>query len=777
MLKSMRDLSVGLNTQGRGSHDHGRQAHGFGFLRSAERGKLEAFLNKGVVWLFYFEIDNYSMFRDLFGPAVGQALLEHLEREIAAKSGEFLPGPGFSILERVEMGAFVLLRAQDDDRRERIPSSLAALRLHLKASLRRESLRLSGQALDVVAGCAELAVPPKGSLENALYTALCDAQRSARGLLDAGKLGMLREFREIVAGQRLGAVYQPIVDLSSGAIMAWEALARGPQDSPFHSPSVLFDFAEEAGQVFHLERACREAAIRDLGGLGPDQRLFLNIHPRTLVSPDFSPGETLGLLERSGMSPRQVVFEITERHCVKDFTLFHRTLEHYRSQGYQVAVDDVGTGYSGLWSIAEIRPDFLKIDMSLVRNIDTNPVKRALLETFVAFADKIGCRLIAEGVETVGELSTLVHLGVHYGQGYHLSRPAHPKPSLVTPLPRRGLSRGALASLELKCSLPLREVTEPAQVVRPGTPVNEVRQLLHGSEAISAVVVVEDERPQGLVMSHHLDRALSTRYGLSLYEHRDVTRIMDPAPLAAEADTPVEVVARKAMGREKFKIYDHIVVTDRGRYAGIASVQRILDTLALVQVEMAKGASPLTGLPGNVSIERELEARSAGGSPFSIVYADLDNFKAYNDTYGFTEGDGIILLLSRIMAWAVRRHGANGDFLGHVGGDDFVLLTRPEHAERICKAVVRCFGRLVRARYRRCDRERGYITAKDRAGRLTDFPLVSVSLAIVDCLGECSLDAIGLRAAEMKQFAKTMPGNSWSRDRRSPLGRGTEEPA
>ena len=140
---------------------------------------------------------------------------------------------------------------------------------------------------------------------------------------------------------------------------------------------------------------------------------------------------------------------------------------------------------------------------------------------------------------------------------------------------------------------------ESAYDVPPTTKVSEVKDLLQGKEPISAVVVADQGRPVGLVMSHHLDRALSTRYGMSLYYHREATRIMDPQALVVDASEPVERVARAAMGRDKHKIYDHIVVTEGGRLAGIVSVQHILDTLAAVQVEMAKGANPLSGLPGN----------------------------------------------------------------------------------------------------------------------------------------------------------------------------------
>ena len=202
----------------------------------------------------------------------------------------------------------------------------------------------------------------------------------------------------------------------------------------------------------------------------------------------------------------------------------------------------------------------------------------------------------------------------------------------------------------------------------------------------------------------------------------------------------------------------------------MVSVQKIIDAMAAVQVEMAKGTNPLTGLPGNVSLETEVENHLAVGRPASFIYADLDNFKVYNDVYGFSNGDKIILLLSRILSWAVKRHGSEDDFVAHIGGDDFVLITRPDRAERVCRAVSRCFKRLVKACYCEQDWERGWITAKGRDGKEDKFPMVSVSLGIVDCFGSCTLKEIGERAAEVKKYAKSRAGNSYVRDRRSPLG-------
>ena len=141
---------------------------------------------------------------------------------------------------------------------------------------------------------------------------------------------------------------------------------------------MLFDFAEQSGKLFALERLCREKALQNLGAMAQGQKLFLNIHPKTMADPEFTHGQTLELIEEAGLSPENVVFEITERHSINEFALFPRKLDHYRSQGYLVAVDDAGAGYSGLTSVAQIRPEFIKIDM-LSRTLPAP--RRAMMRT------------------------------------------------------------------------------------------------------------------------------------------------------------------------------------------------------------------------------------------------------------------------------------------------------------------------------------------------------------------------------------------------------------
>ena len=728
-------------------------------------GRGKAGTPNQATYILYLEIVSFFAFHSLYGKEIS-GFVESAAREELARAARGEVGADGLAVEAVDCGRFIVLCPGARPDMEELRKTALRLRLHMKDWLRHTTMRMTRQALGVLAGYAVLPGAGDRDFEARVYEAVCEAEHRAGSLL-SGEEGLHREFQEILDTGRLDVLYQPIANLGSGRIIGWEALSRGPEGGYFHSPFALFDFAEQVGGVFQLEKAYRERAVRDFGPVSEDRKIFINIHLQTLLDPDFTAGETLRVLEGTGLRPGNVVFEVTERHAIRDFPLFQSTLKHYRDQGFKVAVDDVGAGYSGLWSMAEIVPDYIKLDFSLTRDIDTHPIKRGLVKTFLSFAENFDCEVIAKGIERETELTSLIAMGVHHGEGYCLGRPANPKPELALDWPEWSGSGKSLA--KSACNIPIKGLAESQpRKVSSDTPVFEVKRIIGGESTISAVVVVERNRPVGLIMSHHMDRALSSQYGMSLYYRRGVREIMDAKPLVVDEGTPVEQVARRAMGRDKGRIYDHIILTGKGEVTGIVSVQRMLDTLAAVQVEMAKGANPLTGLPGNVAIEQELERRCLGPAWFSIVYADLDNFKVYNDSYGFKKGDAVIRLVSDVLKWGVRRHGLKGDFLGHVGGDDFILITSPDLAERVCLGLTRVFGRAIRGHYSPEDRQRGHILGKDRnTGTERSYPLVALSLAIVDCEGgNCDMDSISRRSAEMKRVAKKQEGNVFVRDRR-----------
>ncbi|THF81641.1 EAL domain-containing protein [Cohnella fermenti] len=233
----------------------------------------------------------------------------------------------------------------------------------------------------------------------------------------------LSELERLLGEKALRCVYQPIVNIREGRPLGYEALSRPQGSAVFPGPLPLFEFAERAGMDYPLDQLAREQAISGSAGLRPGEKLFLNLTPQIINDPQFTPWRTLDLLRKHRLTPEQVVFEITERSSIEDFGSVERVLAHYRSQGYRIAIDDVGAGYSSLLSVVELKPDYIKVDRAIVSGLHTDSYKAHILETLVLTADRMGIDLIAEGVETQDELDKLLAMGVNYAQGYLLGRP------------------------------------------------------------------------------------------------------------------------------------------------------------------------------------------------------------------------------------------------------------------------------------------------------------------------------------------------------------------
>lgn len=268
-----------------------------------------------------------------------------------------------------------------------------------------------------------------GDAESIWYEAAKRAIVQGRQEGDSNRQIQRRALRGILSERTIYPVYQPIVALGEGAgVFGYEALTRLQDNSVFRGPMELFRFAGEEGAVYSLDRIARERAIDGCLKLAPNQKLFINVMAQIMEDPSFSPGRTLNFLKRHHLQPNQVVFEITERSSIEDYPAVKKALQHYRNQGYQIAIDDVGAGYSSLQSIVELRPDYLKIDRSIIHHIHQDDVKAHILHTLQEVGAKLGVPLIAEGIEREEELAALIRMGIPYAQGYHLGRPG-PFPS------------------------------------------------------------------------------------------------------------------------------------------------------------------------------------------------------------------------------------------------------------------------------------------------------------------------------------------------------------
>jgi len=237
--------------------------------------------------------------------------------------------------------------------------------------------------------------------------------------------------QEVLLEDKLTTLFQPVFELAGRRVLGYEALSRGPSGTAFHMPLRLFEMASQSDLVFELDRKCRRRALLAARDLPRDALLFVNVLPSAMYDPEFQGPPLLRLLEDLGLRPERVVLEITEKYAIENYALFAEALEEFTRLGFQIAVDDVGAGYSGLEKIAHLNPRYLKLDRELIKDVDSSYIRREMARALKAFADRIGSTIIAEGIEREGELRALVDLGIDYGQGVLLGRPlAAPMPHL-----------------------------------------------------------------------------------------------------------------------------------------------------------------------------------------------------------------------------------------------------------------------------------------------------------------------------------------------------------
>jgi len=286
-------------------------------------------------------------------------------------------------------------------------------------------------------GYAKLSIKRGDRIKDHVYEGVVKATGQIRESLSGHRDWELRhELERMLAESSIRSVYQPIVRLGDGRVFGYEALTRCPEDSLFEGPLSLFRFAEKCNMSLALDRLARETAIRHSPALGSIQKIFINVTMSIINDPHFVSGQTVRWLNEKGLFPGQVVLELTERSSIDDFEAAKKILAHYRSQGYEIAIDDAGAGYSSLQSIVELSPDYIKVDRSLVRMADKDEMKKHMLRTFVRFAKKMNIRTVAEGVERPEELRLLRAMGFDYAQGYLIGRPSEYPAALTGAVPK-----------------------------------------------------------------------------------------------------------------------------------------------------------------------------------------------------------------------------------------------------------------------------------------------------------------------------------------------------
>ncbi|HHT9137921.1 MAG TPA: GGDEF domain-containing protein, partial [Candidatus Wunengus sp. YC60] len=541
------------------------------------------------------------------------------------------------------------------------------------------------------------------------------------------------EFKTILANKLIFTKFQPIVCLATGDIVGYEALSRGPEASIFENPTYLFEIAEKLTLLEDLDMVCREKSIFNASKLALDTKsikLFINIDAGCLTHPRHNKGETLSLIEKYGFEINNIVLEITERAFIKDPKVFYEALDHYKSQGFSIAIDDLGSGSAGLRLISETNPHIVKIDKFLIENVDKSSKKQAILKMILEMCHKVfNSKVVAEGIETPEELTTVRELGIDWGQGYFLGKPS----TILQPVPDIAKNKISIDHQREEIFLDETKIGSIASfdlpVFHSGTLVCELVKMFNEKDDILAAPIVDDGSPVGLVMRLELFSKLSKKFGFALFYNRPVSHVMDTDFLAVDFNQCVDTVAEQVLARNVSRLYDALIIIKNNKYYGISTVHALLEKMTALKIRYASQSNPLTGLPGNISIRTFFEKQIKTNQDFACVYFDLDNFKAYNDYYGFCKGDEIIKRTAYLIMEVFK--SSRIGYIGHIGGDDFIAVIHAEEIQGLCTRFIREFDAMVPTFYAEDDMKNGCIETLDRKNEKCKFPFMSISLAVV----------------------------------------------
>ncbi len=504
-----------------------------------------------------------------------------------------------------------------------------------------------------------------------------------------------------VQRRQLEARFQPIVDLRRGEIAAFECLTRPTDESGFSNPAEFFDEAERSGHVWEVEQATRGLSFDAASKWPPGVMLFMNCSPQVIADPRFVDSLQAGLARTGCVTPSRVVLEITERSDAQADVAIVEQVDRLREQGFQIAIDDVGAGTSGLTRIMSIRPSWLKVDMELIEGIDSDRGKQNLVRFLLNFARLSGVRLVAEGIERNEELATLIELGVPYGQGYLLGRPgSYERP--LEPALRERIRRGWAGAAGLRYRDPravavaafAREVRD----VDANTSIRDVAGECLRDRRETGVLVVADGETIGWASRESVLRAASDQRC-----HSPIRSLGGLAKTTVHSDATVVEALEIASARENAYAGEPLIVREGDRIIGIVSAADLLNAASEVCRTAQSRTISSTGLPGRVMCEQhvarlldEARDRDPGTGPGpDAAFFDIHGLMDYNIAFGHDLGDELIQSLVGALSAATQSAGRDA-FLAHLGDDRFLLVASTGRIRGLVARVADQFDRTLR---------------------------------------------------------------------------------
>ncbi|NPT40959.1 EAL domain-containing protein [Paraburkholderia sp. 1N] len=544
---------------------------------------------------------------------------------------------------------------------------------------------------------------------------------------------------ELIARRELSAVFQPIIDFDDGAILGYEGLIRGPAGTSLEAPFALFSQALAEGCTLDLEQAAARTCIDAFARLDFDGKLFLNFSAGAIRQLAEARDDTLALLRHRGVDPQRIVIELTEQSTIPDVASFLPVISALRTVGAQFALDDYGTANASMNLWVRLQPDVVKIDRFFIHGISSDSLKFEAVRAMQHFANASGARLVAEGIEDEADLIVVRDMGIGCGQGYFFGRP-HAQPARrVTDDAHDALRAGHIAvfpetTRTVSSASPSGGTASAKMMVHaPALPRhatnNDVFELFNRLPDLHAVAVVEHDEPVALINRRGFMDRYALPYHRELFGKRPCLQFANASPVIIEQSMTVEQMAKLLASDDQRYLADGFVITDNdGKYAGLGTGENLVRAVTEVRIEAARYANPLTFLPGNIPISSHIARLLGNDAGFYASYVDLNHFKPFNDQYGYWQGDEVLKFAAAVLADVC---DPTRDFLGHVGGDDFLILFQSEDwQDRVLRAI-HLFNEGAQRFYAPADRLAGGIHGEDRRGNPTFFGFVTMAIGCV----------------------------------------------
>jgi diguanylate cyclase (GGDEF)-like protein len=599
---------------------------------------------------------------------------------------------------------------------------------------------------------------PSGINTVQMITALTQGDPMSKSGLDA----IARErslLDDALASTALTAHFQPIVRIDTGQIVAFEGLIRSTVAVHAFTPIDLLDLARARGRLGEFELRAARCIVEHFARKELPGRLLVNLSAHAILQDGLRSEDVIAALSIPGLDLSRITIEVTERDIVENAADLAHTIGFLRARGIRIALDDFGNGHSNFEMWNEVQPEVVKIDRYLINGLSKSAEKLAIVRALCSVAETLNADLVGEGVEEAADLRMLRELGILYAQGFLIARPTadpqrQPSQEAIdalamasVPVPPR--PRGPVTTRPLKAEHLLIE----APAVSSTQTNDDVAAIFARHERQHAAAVVDRGRPVGIINRRYFTERMAQPFARELFGRKSCTAFMNGDPVLCDAEQSLQSMADILRGEDQRYLSDGFIIVADGYYLGLGTGESLVRRVTELRVEAARYANPLTFLPGNIPVTEHIQRLLDARRPFAATHFDLDHFKPFNDQYGYFRGDEMIRLLASTLTGDLRQ---DSDFIGHIGGDDFIMLFQSHDWEDRCRQMRARFNAMAVALFDPVDQARGGIDGEDRHGNGQFFPITTVAVGAVLFKDDFPRDAesVASMAAVAKKTAK-----------------------